>query len=268
VDEYIKNALEAIGAGLATIILVVWRKIILAVLKWLLGFIRWIVEGNPPEEPVGLISLQDYSDLRDQCVVAMDRLDAVRVSMFQFHNGEHFLPGQPGFRCTCTQEIPKPGTASVWDLLEGIQIPKLVEVPLAPLFNRLKKVPGMTKVDCSRICPNKGELDRCKLDLFGVYWLVAKMLPEGFWKTHMVTNHITASLLAPLRNENEELVGFVTADFIDERCAVEDRYPKSSYELCFLARNSWDYLNRMNKPLPGLSRRKSGGWRPVPGTKE
>lgn len=261
VDEYIKNTLEAIGAGLGALFLVIFRKFMLAVVT---KFLEWI-KGKlvrAPQEEVGLIDIQDFLELRDQCVIAMDRMGADRISIFQFHNGDHFTSAQPNYKLSCSFEVPKAGIGSVMDLVQQIPIFKLMEAPLTPVFSKTRKLPGIHQIDCSKICPNKGDTDRCKADLFGVYWVIASQLPEGFWKTYMVGNNIMASVISPLRNDSELIVGFVSADFIDDRYNKEESFPKQSYLLCFLSRNGWDFLSRMCKPPPGPPRRRSGGYRP------
>jgi hypothetical protein len=262
VDEY-KTTIEAIGGGLGALFLVLFRKFVLTVIGGILTWTKERLSKSLPED-AGLVDIQDYLELRDQCVVAMDRLGADRVSIYQLHNKDHYISGQPSIKLSCTFEVPKAGFGSLMDLVQSVQITKLLDSPLLPLVNKVKKVPGIYKVDCVKNCPNKGDMDRCKLDLFGVYWLIASQLPEGFWKTHMAGNHIVATLLSPLRNDNEELVGFVTADYTDDRYGKEDGHPELSYLLCFLARNSWDFLSRMRKPPPGPPRRRSGGYRPPP----
>lgn len=130
-------------------------------------------------------------EIRDLLAAARIKLEADRVFLSRFHNGDHFIDGSEILRKTRTDESVNPGVSFLSEEFQGMlisQVPEEIKLALAdgPSFTRTQDLP-----DCKF---------RRILESSGTYALARCAVRQG----SLILGFVGAEWTRPLENAPEE----------------------------------------------------------------
>ena len=171
------------------------------------------------------IDIAILSRLQDRANYCRHDLDCGRVLIYEFHNGGRFLSSRQIFRISCTIEalgIANSIKAEVQDIPISLYMPEL-----GVLFGDKPKT-GCEALEIS------DPRNQCK---HRVYRITSSELKEGVYKTLLMTYGVTAEYAIPIYDTEHYVIGFVAAQYLDQKYDIPDFMPENLYKLAHLAYN-------------------------------
>jgi hypothetical protein len=163
------------------------------------------------------------------------QLDADRVYVMQFHNGQVFTSNNPVYRMSCTQETVCTAVSRQQDKLQGIMV-ETAWRELEPMFGD-QELAGIELI-------HEDEADEGKLPLRGTYYYRVASLPEGAFKSSMIARGVVVAAISPMLDPRRNIVGFVAADFCSDKFKEDATMPTELHRVTHCAANVWYALQQ------------------------
>lgn len=135
--------LQAVGGLLAVVVAGCVKKVRQYIIKRCKELTRTLTGG--PDRFTSHTS-DKYEHLREELAVLRAFLEAARVSIYQFHNGDRFTLSDPIFKMTCAHENVRHGIIPDSSFIKYILVSTVMNF-IAPLIGKVCKEPGVSEFD-------------------------------------------------------------------------------------------------------------------------
>lgn len=144
------------------------------------------------------------------------KLDADRARVILFHNGQVFSNKNPLWRCSCTQEVCREGISHEMESMQNVLASTMWET-LAPLFIPENNIKGMRLLRRCNPCTD------CKQCKERAYLVDIHQLEDSYFKRRMVQMGVVTNLIAPIMDNQSNVVGYVGINFNEQKTLPSDK---------------------------------------------
>lgn len=148
--------LQVLFSTLTVLIAACTKRVRQYIIKKCKDLTRFITQG--PDQFTGENS-DRYDQLRTELAVLRTFLEAARISVYQFHNGDRFTLSDPIFKVTCSHENVRRGVVPDSGRIKYVLVSTIMSF-IAPLMGKPIKTPGVSHFDTG----DKG-VEMCKYDI-------------------------------------------------------------------------------------------------------
>lgn len=157
-------------------------------------------------------STNDYIAMRDKALICLDRIDAGRVHVDFFHNGEKFFNAAERFKVSCVIEVTKGAEAVICDT--QAQPINLYLPDALPVFGSDQEIPGMQIL---YITSEKCASGSIRSDRKKIFYYVTSQMRTGGLRSALEDWSVVAAAAMPIRDPDGAYLGVVVAHWLDSR---------------------------------------------------
>jgi len=169
----------------------------------------------------------------------IDDMQAFRVCIFQFHNGDSFMLSNHSWKVSCTHEVLSPGATPAMQKYQSLPVSAISDW-IAPIIDPDANVPGARSraacCACKDTCPYAGTGHRVvRFDLADTRMSVASAMSRA----QGINHSLTVNLVDPVHNST---FGFISLHYKDTAPETVDALEVGVCQVCEMAEKIQFYL--------------------------
>lgn len=191
------------------------------------GYKWYMARRRKLEDP---FATDDYTAMRDKALICLDRIDAGRVHVDFFHNGEKFFNAAERFKVSCVVEVTKGAEQVIQDI--QAQPINLYLPDALPVFGSSQDIPGMQILYRTK---DRTPSDSMRGERKKIFYYVTNLMRAGGLRSAMEDWSVTSGAAVPIRDPDGAYLGVVTAHWLDSKYNDPVVYPSNLENLRYLA---------------------------------
>jgi hypothetical protein len=239
IPETLKQSLVEILAGSGLILAMVLRRWLLSILGSAARFVAPQSEESKEREAAKRgLDIDDGLKMYEALIELRMKVEADRVHIIQFHNGDKFIAGNPIWKMTCTHETCREGVSFEAKNIHAMPVSQLT-CELSWLWDRVwnnagpMTPAGIVRVKCAANCkPCPQELK--------VILINTESLPPSFFRTTLEARGTRFGMSSPVV-VGDMIVGYIAVDYTSGALDM-DRVKAKAHEVCETAKRVAYYL--------------------------
>jgi len=181
------------------------------------AFILWVkdtmqnkrVHHNEDGFDESAIKSKDFLKIHDWCTITAKEMNADRLQIWLFHNGEKYYHWKDIVKFSCEWEVV-PKIKSTKKELQGVNVSVIFPSAL-PIFGEENEVDGMS----IHYFDKKGNETSEQQQKQKVYYFCTQEMEESGLKSIMVTTHVTGFAMCPIASPDGRYYGIVCGQWAD-----------------------------------------------------
>lgn len=250
-----------LGLGLSYLILAVLSDKASTFFKNVWHWAKHIFHGKREKELLNKQIVELYNNIRSTLIELRVNMDADRVYIHEFHNGETFLSNKPRWKMSRTFEVCREGISYEDRKLQNLDVTLFWDsVKTFFSYNEKELVDGVNVFRKKPLC----KLEFCILPRTVFLFDRDRMNPnEGQTKIALETQNVKYALCSPLLNHDNQAIGYIGIDYCNkEKFELVINNPK--FSTCYLCRAAaeialaWELNPQIKKKMLETYKEKFG----------
>lgn len=166
-------------------------------------------------------SIKPLTKINETMTVLRNVLNADRVSLYQFHNGESFSLANPIFKLTCSHEIVKKGLCYESEKIKAVCVSNLMDL-CSPLISTVVSDKSVKEL---RYCENCDNPKSCPVlpGALQVLHFDVDQMQYSYFKHVLSENGVQHAVATLLYSSNKKPIGIICAQYMGKEMPIKNK---------------------------------------------